>query len=405
MAAAVSLRAQGGSNYSIIGFGDMRQSVGAGYDGIGGSVYGVNSDYLINSINPALWGLVKNTRIQGGYRFNQIRITQGSDITSQNNGKLDGAAVLFALDTATATAASIGIFPSSSINYAFTRNISIPKDSSEGGGSIGGLSNFYGSGGLVTAYLGGTTHVTDGLHLGASALIHFGTIIDRYETTMYSESSYNSLNARRDQMTGFGGRIGAMWMSADKLLTIGGALTVNGTIRYNTTINYRTESQAGQISIDTNFLSSGSSPMPTIAGIGASYRSGKFLFAGDVEYTAMSGITYRMNDGITPGNAFRASFGISRLGVQSAGTAYFDRVAFSIGGGMRQLYFKVDGVAISEFYGSFGMQLPFGGAAMVDASINAGIRGAANLLREEFIRFNVSMSVGETWFVPFKRED
>ncbi len=94
------LRAQGGSNYSIFGIGDLRQTLGASYDGLAGTQIAVWSDYAINLANPAAWGAVKSTRIQGGFRFNQQSVSNGSITSDQNNGKLEGMATIFSIDTA-----------------------------------------------------------------------------------------------------------------------------------------------------------------------------------------------------------------------------------------------------------------------------------------------------------------
>jgi len=39
---------QGGSNYSMFGIGDLRQSIGAGYDGLAGTQQAVQSYHAVN---------------------------------------------------------------------------------------------------------------------------------------------------------------------------------------------------------------------------------------------------------------------------------------------------------------------------------------------------------------------
>lgn len=83
---------QGGSNYSIFGIGDIRQSMGAYYDGLGGTQYAVPSFHAVNIANPAMWSESKLTRLQIGFRFTQTAIEQQDLSASQNFGKLDGIA-------------------------------------------------------------------------------------------------------------------------------------------------------------------------------------------------------------------------------------------------------------------------------------------------------------------------
>ena len=199
--AGISACAQGGSNYSIFGLGDMRRSVGAAYEGVGGCMTSVPLDNTINLGNPALWTLVKTTRLQGGYRFNQQRVTQGDASVGQNNGKLDGASVIFALDTTEGISASIGIFPSSSVNYLFTKNVSVSLPDS--GQYIKGKSTYAGSGGLVTGYVGGAWSITPSFSIGASGLFHFGRITDKIETSIYSQDALTSYVSNSDQLSAY----------------------------------------------------------------------------------------------------------------------------------------------------------------------------------------------------------
>ena len=60
--------AQGGSNYSALGIGDLRTTVGGIYDGMAGTAIAMPTPYGINVVNPALVGLATTTRLQGGYR-------------------------------------------------------------------------------------------------------------------------------------------------------------------------------------------------------------------------------------------------------------------------------------------------------------------------------------------------
>jgi hypothetical protein len=396
---SVDAQAQGGSNYSVFGLGDTRQTLGSAFDGLGGTMYAVPSDYLINSANPATWSLVKSTRVQTGYRFNQAFTTEGDSRTGQNNGKLDGAAALFALDTGLAISATIGVFPSSSINYLFTRNESIKLPD---GTVINGLTQYQGVGGMVTAYLGGSTRISGELYGGLSALIHFGRITDTVQTTITSEESFASLNIRSDRLSGIGLRGGLMWQPSENLW-IGGSVTINSTLNYNRTIRYLTLF-GNSSSSDTTFPSVGTSTMPFIVGAGASYISGRFLFTGDLELQNSADATYRISSGGSYANGTRFGVGISRMGTKATGSAYFDKVGVNVGAGMRSLTMAFGGNQVSEVYGSFGLQMPFGGAAMIDISVMAGVRSATGFVSENFFRIGAAISVGETWFIPFRTQ-
>lgn len=395
---SASMLAQGGSNYSIFGLGDIRQSTGAAYDGMGGTVYSTPSDVMINFCNPALWTDVKTTRIQGGYRFNQVSISTSTSSTANNNGKLDGASVLFALDTTAGVSACIGLMPSTSVNYIFSKPIIVPLPDS---GSITGRTRYAGTGGLTSAFAGGAFEINDHLSVGIRALFHFGVITDSAETSIDRAVSNSAITVRNDHLYSTGLTVGVQAIPAADW-TIGAALTYTSNLQYDSDVIY---GRTDQVGADTLTLS-GSSPMPFIAGLGASYRSGKFLFVADMEYQSLSKMTYRLGGPGSFDNAMRASFGVSRIGTQSAGAAYLDKVNFNFGLGLNNLPYTVNGHRIGEYYASVGAQLPFGGAAMVDMALTLGSRGTTDfqLLSEQFLRFSVTLSVGEVWFIPFKRE-
>lgn len=401
VAFSLAAKAQGGSNYSVFGFGDLRQNVGAAYDGLGGSSYGVSSDYVINTLNPAAWSFVRTTRVQGGYRFNQNRISSASQSISQNNGKLDGAMILFALDTSMGLSACVGLAPSSSVNYIFNKPFSI----SYNGSTYTGTAQYSGSGSMITAYFGGSIRALERTWLGISGLLYFGSISDKIIYSLPVEGSFNSENRRRDELSALGVRIGVL-NEPTQNLKIGASITLNGSLKDSVFRYYYTNSSLFGASYADTVRREETSSMPMTLGFGASYLSGKFLFAADAEFQSFSGVNYREQPGFAYTNASRFSVGISRLGVQSAGTAYFDRINFNFGAGIRTLYYTVNGNTIGEQYASFGMQMPFGGAAMVDVALTGGIRGTTsnNLLQEQFLRFTFALSVGETWFVPFKRD-
>lgn len=401
--------AQGGSNYSIIGLGDYKTTIGAGYDGLAGTSYAVPSDNLINISNPALWSKVKSTRIQTGYRLNQQRITEGSDVTSQNNGKLDGAVLLFAIDTANGIAASIGFMPSSSVNYSAKRNFSLKANSD----SITGRTLYTGSGGLTTLFLGASTNITSDISVALVGLYNFGSIFSNAESTIDIENSFVSYARKQDKFSGAGFQLGVNYNPTPEL-AVGASVAYMGNASYTSLFRTGTyfgttfdeASSAGTLSGDTTTQQDLETSMPLRVGLGASYISGKFLFAADYELIDFSSLNYRSLSNTTFQSSSRISFGVMRMGVQSVGTAYVDKINFSIGAGYKELYYTVNNQPITETYAAFGAQLPFGGAAKIDLSITGGVRGTldSSLIKEEFLRFGFSLSVGETWFIPFRRE-
>lgn len=391
--------AQGGSNYSIFGVGDIRRSVSSAYDGLGGTQIAVTSPYAVNLLNPAAWGALESTRLQGGFRFNQQTISNGTTTADQNNGKLDGFCLAFSIDTALGIGAALGVHPYSSVNYS----LATPFSDSLLGRRIDGSVESAGTGGLTSIFLGAAARPVENLRVGAAVVGIFGTIYSTVQTIVYDANAYRSVNQRNDGFKGVGGRFGAIY-SPSHNFNIGLSATIFANLKVNSQTRLSTIS-ANEITSDTVIDSELESSLPSSLGLGFSYISGKFLFAADAEIQDFSTMTYRQGRSEFK-QMLRLSGGISRLGSSAPGTAFGDRVSFNFGVGYQQLYYSVFGTQINEMYGSFGMQIPVSQSAMLDVAMTGGSRGAtgSGIVRELFLRFGFSVSIGEVWFQPFARE-
>jgi hypothetical protein len=178
---------QGGSNYSMFGIGDLRQSIGAGYDGLAGTQQAVQSYHAVNLANPAMWSAAKLTRLQIGFRFTQTAINQLSLSSAQNFGKLDGMAATFQVDTSLGLTISGGIHPYSIVQYS----VSVPViPSILGLSELSGNTLSYGQGGLSAAYFGASFKPISSVSIGIAGLGLFGTI-NKVFTTIYISKSKN----------------------------------------------------------------------------------------------------------------------------------------------------------------------------------------------------------------------
>ncbi len=399
IAASYAALAQGGSNYSMFGVGDIRRSASAAYDGLGGTQIAVASPYAVNLLNPAAWSALQTSRLQIGFRFNQQTISDGSTSADQNNGKLDGFCLAFSVDTSLGAGATFGLRPFSSVNYSLATHFS----DSLLGKRIEGSVESTGNGGLTSVFLGGAIRPFEGLRIGAAVEGLFGTIISTVRTTIFDANAYTSLNQRNDGFKGIGGRFGLMYSPMTNF-TVGISASAYSDININSQTRFSTVS-SNEITGDTLFGSETQTQLPASLGIGLSYISGKFLFAADAEAQDFSVMTYRKGRADFKRMA-RFSAGVSRLAEHSPGSSFENRIGFNFGIGYQQLYYSVFEKEVDEIYGSFGMQLPISQSAMFDVALTGGSRGSAanGAVREMFLRFGFSASIGEIWFQPFVRE-
>ncbi|MCS7303306.1 MAG: hypothetical protein NZ606_07735 [Candidatus Kapabacteria bacterium] len=400
MLVAIGAFAQGGANYSALGIGQTRTTFGAAYEALAGAAYAIPSDYLFSIANPALWTLVKTTRVQGGYRFNQQRIEQGGAFRAQNNGKLDGAALLFAIDTSREIAASVGLFPATTVNYASARNFQFQLPEL---GMIEGTTTYRGTGGMTIAYAGGAVRVAPGLSLGAALLYGFGIIGDQNEIQVSTEASQRAVTTQTDKLSTIGVRLGtysALGSGWSTGIAVGlfRPLEVERQIRYQSFVEGENTP-----TFDTMFTSRLLSPFPSTIGAGVTYTGRRWMLTLDGEWSSSHVLRYRLSPLAQARDSYRASLAVSYFGSRGAGVSFEDKLTVNAGVYIQRLPVAINTRPVEEYGAAVGLQIPFGGAAMIDAAITAGVRGNGLPVREEFFRFSATISVGEVWFVPFRR--
>jgi hypothetical protein len=404
---STSLFAQGGSNYSSFGLGDIVRSVGARYEGMAGTAIAMPSLQGINVVNPALLGMSPFTRIQTGYRFEQHLVQGAQGGAAQTSGEVDGLLALFAVDTSMGLGVSFGVLPYSNIAYSTTREFITTGPQ----GNEKGSSSQFGSGGISSIYLGASYRVK-GIYLGASAQPLFGQMIYSDDNVVSSITNLSSFSLQTKYlMTGATYRLGA-YTEVMPALNVGAYYSFASQLSFDKTV---TQTAYTRELFDTLNLrgrdeytffkasSSGTSSLPTVVGVGLSYKSGRTQVGLDIEQGSFSNMTINQRNEATVGSMFRATIGVSQ---QAAGYAptFFDKWGYRGGLGYVQQYFTYRGQTIHEAFASVGFDFPLGQSATVDAALQAGFRGPSTGLYEYIGRFAVTVSIGEVWFKPFARD-
>ncbi|MBU3699523.1 MAG: hypothetical protein FGM33_05860 [Candidatus Kapabacteria bacterium] len=390
------LMGQGGSNYSTLGFGDLRLSSGALYDGMAGTSIAMPNDHGINVVNPALLGMSNFTRLQASYRFSQHSVTARDGSTNQYNGEVDGILALFSIDTAMGLGVNFGVTPYSSMNYAVERVIGSAADSTR----PNGRSSQIGSGGVSTIQLGASYRILPILYAGVSTHILFGLTsqTDEVGTSTYSE--------RVRTLTGFDVRglllRSGLYLRPNPSWSIGAFVSGGADASYTVT-----RSVVGFFGTatyyDTTTTSSGTTGLPFSYGLGVSFNKGRTMLGADLEIADLSSVTMNVPQWASLGQFMRLSIGFSQTAAGYAPT-FFDKLGYRAGIAYQRQYYTVNGQDVNEYFGSFGMDFPLGGSATVDLALQGGFRGPSTGLQEYFGRFMASVSIGELWFRPFARD-
>ena len=391
-----NLLAQGGSNFSIFGFGDVRSATGATYDARAGTSIASISSHGINLSNPALLGYGEFTRMQVGFKFNQhLNIPNSGSSNAQFNSKLDGFSALFMLDTGSKASLSIGLHPSTSVNYRASNDFEDTISSVP----IRSKTFFEGAGGITNAYIAGSYSPINNLTIGGYVAAMLGNSVRSVQTDIIGENVFSSTSRIEDVFRGSSAKFGLVFTGIPDL-TIGATYGFSGNVQTTSTIRY-----TFFVLPDTTFESISSEPFPNSLGFGLGYNMGDYSIAADYEMTDFSNVTYRKPEGTSFGSMTRVSASISKNGSRRFSVPYSEKIGYHLGVGHTSHFATIQGNPISDLYASFGMDIPFGDAIFNVATV-AGRRStnSTSFPQEFYSKFTFTLSIGETWFQPFKRE-
>jgi hypothetical protein len=389
-------QSSGGSNYSIFGLGDIIESYGAVFDGVGGAAIGANSPYAVNLANPAAWNAPRSTRFQTGFAFRQFLVNDAQGSVAQNGGYLQGFASVFSIDTVKGISAGFGIVPLSNVQYAYR----LTQPSADA--NLVSSTLYRGLGGMTALYLGAAVQILPNLHLGAMGLYNFGTI----EMSALTESSTflaQSQTIVTDRLSGATGRLGLQFIGIPNL-TIG--LTAASSLPLE--ITRATQYKFVSVIRDTTFEEQFSTVLPLELGFGVGYSVGRVALLADVVTKDFTGFEYRrFRDDVSFERSTRVSVGMALSGSSDYSASFLETLGYRFGLGYHQQYVHIGGAGVEEYYGSIGLQIPVAQRVFFDFAATGGLReipGADGLPREIFGRFTFSVNVGEIWFQPLFRE-
>lgn len=393
---ATALYSQGGSNYSVNGFGDLTSSVSAGYNGLAGTQIAMPSAYMINMRNPAMWSYVQTTRLQAGYQFNQMFAQNETISLKQNNGKISGVLALFSIDTAMGIGVSFGIHPYSNVNYYLRSPFTVKMEGLE----FSGTSTYIGEGGLTLAYLGASTKIYKGLTAGAEIFSTIGSISYKTTTVVSGDNNYPGINEKFDRFYGLGFK-GGLSYNFPFGLYLGLCGEYHSSLNYDRDIIYSSQTISDSVTSTVNKLK-----VPASIGFGAAYKTGKFLIGFDFTSQNFSNFDYQRGSEVKFTNNNNFSIGFSRLGSKTYSADFLDKVSYNIGFGYNQLHYTVKGTQINDLYGSIGLEMPIVSGTMLNTALQIGTRGQTGngLIKENYGKLTIDISVGDNWFKPFKRD-
>ena len=388
------------SPYSRFGLGDLQGNIFPVYNALGGGVTALSSTSSVNSSNPASYTSFKSNSFlfsTGGLHKTTL-IQNLTDKQVANNSAFSHMTIAFPINSK--LGASIGMLPFSNIGYTLNA-----RDTAVNANMI-----YTGDGGLSKVYFGGAYEPFKGFSLGMNASYLFGGLNRRKKLDYDDESFFDSRSNSSINLKGYYYEFGLMYkmeLANEKVLSFGLTANNNSSLRAKRTNIAETISGTNETVKDTtsNIVEWGEVNLPKYISTGLMYRDGeKWLLIAD--YSIQNWADYTLlgeSDDLS--NSMRLSAGLQYTPEFNSVTKYYKRMQYRLGANYSNTPLTLNDTQLKEMSVSFGFGIPVKKSrTKYDISLTLGQRGTTdnNLIKEQFIKFGLSVSYDGIWFVKRK---
>ena len=388
------------SPYSRFGLGDLQGNIFPVYNALGGGVTAFSSTSSVNSSNPASYTSFKSNSFlfsTGGLHKTTL-IQNLTDKQVANNSAFSHMTIAFPISSK--LGASIGMLPFSNIGYTLNA-----RDTLVNANMI-----YTGDGGLSKVYFGGAYEPFKGFSLGMNASYLFGGLNRRKKLDYDDESFFDSRSNSSINLKGYYYEFGLMYkmeLANEKVLSFGLTANNNSSLRAKRTNIVETISGTNETVKDTtsNIVEWGEVNLPKYISTGLMYRDGeKWLLIAD--YSIQNWADYTLlgeSDDLS--NSMRLSAGLQYTPEFNSVTKYYKRMQYRLGANYSNTPLTLNDTQLKEMSVSFGFGIPVKKSrTKYDISLTLGQRGTTdnNLIKEQFIKFGLSVSYDGIWFVKRK---
>ena len=404
------------SPYSFYGIGSLKFKGTVENRSMGGlSIY---SDSIhVNLRNPAsyagdnlaIWNNesrpVKFT-VGGSYSSTDLKSNQSSDKASSST--FDYLALNVPLGK---FGFGFGLIPYTSVGYkleSFNDNDNIEN-------------RFQGEGGLNKAFLGFGYQITKGLTVGVDFQYNFGNVENSIVNFQYTDgilTQYQTRENNRSDLSGLNMNFGLSYKTLlGKKIELVSSLTYspesNLSSKNERSISTITIGSTGQefvrntieVNLESNGLRDTDLILPSRIAFGAGVGERRKWFVG-AETTFLKTSKFS-NDLIDSGASYEDAYSFSLGGFYipeyNSFSSYWKRLVYRAGFRTEETGLNIENESIKEFGISFGIGIPVGDIRLLsnaNIGFEIGQRGTtnSNLIQENFINLQLSLSLNDRWF-------
>jgi hypothetical protein len=393
------------SPYSRFGIGDLMNNNSVVNMAMGGISYGLSSPYFVNPANPATYAAFDTLSFVfdvGAYGSQTKLITTN---LSQTANFASLAYLKFGFPVTRWWRSSFGLLPYSNTGYQM-----LDARVEENIGSV--TRNYQGNGGINQFYLGNSIAINKQLSIGFNLTYLFGTL-EKSSATTFPDSAYRMnykvINSTKVHDLSLNYGLFYKWQGKSGYHLGAGLVFSNGT-NINATedrLGYRYFlSSSGVDNVIDTVLNEpqvkGKIFLPAAVGGGFTFgKTEKWLVGADYQLQMWNKYSYfGVPDSLK--NSMRISVGGQYTPSVSTVSGYLQRITYRAGVRYSNSFLELRGQQIDEFGISFGLGLPIPRTrSTVNLAAEIGTRGTTNenLIKENFVRFTLGLSIFERWFI------
>jgi len=377
-----------GSVYSKYGLGEIRSGKFARAMGLGSNGIGFYDNDYLSIVNPASLFKIRLARFESGAQVNSYSISDDNNSSFYSGTKFSGMQLAFPVEKDLGIVISAGLVPYTDINYD-------PH-----------TIDFKGEGGLSRLFIASSYKLPFDFVVGASFDYYVGR--SEYSTVIKfdSKSTFHDASFRKDySYEGIGGTFGLLTSDLSHIFAtdvisdfrLGAVFGTGASLRTDTVSN--TDSQLGLIAGAEGRTYT---DLPIKYGLGLSFKINKdysILF----DYLQENWSDYKYNDKKVSQLKNSSSFsgGFEYKNSSPSPGAFWEQAMYRGGLSYETTNLELNGEAINQFSLFAGASLPLGLDSYIDFGLQYGMRGTTKnkLLSENFLRFSVSLTLGELWFL------
>lgn len=387
-----------GSPYSRFGLGDLTKKGTARNAAIGGTGIALRNNSSLNAKNPASYTTLDSTSfildIGGFAEMGHL----SSETKKDDYYKANFDYISLGFSVKKWWAMALGIQKLSNIGYSLDFAFDISK--------LGNFKTKYtGNGGLNKAYWTNAFKLGN-LSIGINANYNWGNILTERTVSFETGKGLPYSSTEKLAVSNFNYDFGLQYeatLNKDYTLvtgaTFGNKTDITGKYEFISSVSGKTIKEESKNEKALN--------IPNNFGIGiALNKSNKFIYTVDFNYSMWEDAAglYLKNRGsagiLELKDSYRIGTGAEYIPDRLSITNYWNRVKYRFGAYYEKNYLQINGNQLKEYGVTLGLGLPIRGKSSIDVALELGTRGTTkdNLVKEQFAKLSVSISLFEIWF-------